>query len=241
MNQQNRHTLYPLAALAMGLAGAGLRELLYRTALDGKGLLQQGHPLEIAVWLLTAAAFVLAFAAGRGVWKKNRTPDMPRGRIFAGAGDILLGVAVFVSVSTGVQDGFPALIPIRKVLSALCMAALIASGFCHIRGKKIPFFCPTLAAVFFLLNALTSYPVWSRDPQLQDYAFTLGAEICLCLFSYYRAALSLGLPGRKQRFVSGVLGIFLCVSAAVGSDPWIHIAGAVHILTTLLTCDEASL
>lgn len=241
MNQQNRHTFYPLAALAMGLAGAGLRALLYRTALDDKGLLERNHPLGILLWLLAAAALVLAFAAGRGSWKNNRAPDVPGRRTFAGIGDILLGVAVLVSVSAGGMEGFPALIPLRKVLGVLCMAALIASGLCHILGKNIPFFCPTLAAVFFLLNALTSYPVWSRDPQLQDYAFTLGAEVCLCLFSYYRAALSLGLPGRKQRFVSGVLGIFLCAAAVAGSYSWIHAAGAVHILSTLLTCDEASL
>ncbi len=240
MNQRKRH-IYPLAALAMGLAGAGLRELLYRTALDGKGMLRQGHPLETAVWLLTAAAFVLAFAAERGSWKKNRTPDLPRGRVFAGVGDVLLGGAVLVSVCAGTLEGFPALMPVRKVLGVLCAALLIVSGLCHILGKKIPFFCPAVAAVFFLLNALTSYPVWSQDPQLQDYAFTLGAEICLCLFSYYRAALSLKLPGRKQRFVSGVLGIFLCVAAIPGGDSWIHIAGAVHILTTLLTCNEVSL
>ena len=241
MNQRKRHIFYPLAALAMGLFGAGLRGLLYRTALDGNGLLRQGHPLETAVWLLTAAVFVLAFAAGRTSWKKNQVPDLPRRRISAGVGDILLGAAVCASVFAGTLEGFPSLMPVRKVLGALCAAALILSGVCHILGKKVPFLCPAAASVFFLLNALTSYPVWSRDPQLQDYAFTLGAEICLCLFSYYRSALSLGLPGRKQRFVSGVLGVFLCAAAVSGSDSWIHIAGAVHILTTLLTCDEASL
>lgn len=241
MNQPKRHIFYPLAALIMGLAGAGLRWLLYRTALDPRGLLRQGHPLEIAVWLLTAAAFVLAFSAGRGSWKKNRTPDLPRRRIFVGAGDILLGVAVFVSVSMDSIEGFPALMPVRKILGALCLAALTASGLCHIFIKKAPFFCPVIAAVFFLLNTLTSYPAWSRDPQLMDYAFTLGAEICLCLFSYYRAALSLGLPGRKQRLVSGVLGIFLCVAAIPGSDSWIQAAGAIHILCFLFSCDEASL
>ncbi len=237
MNHQKRHIFYPLAALAMGLAGAGLRALLYRVALDSRGLLQQGHPLEIAVWLLTAAAFVLAFAASRGSWMGNRTPDVPSRRIFAGIGDILLGVAVLISVSTGGLEGFPALTPVRKILGVVCMASLIASGFCQIFKKSIPFFCPVAAAVFFLLNMLTNYPVWSRDPQLQDYVFTLGAEICLCLFSYYRAALSLGLPGRKQRFVSGVLGIFFCATAIAGSYSWIHAAGAVHILTTLLSDD----
>lgn len=239
MNQRKRHIIFPLAALAMGLAGAVLRVLLYRAALDKYGLLVWDHPLVVAVWLLAAAAAVLAFAAGTGSWKYNRAPDSDRRRIFTGLSEILLGAAVCATVFFDVLPGLPALMPVRKILGAVCMAALIHAGIFRLIGKKVPFYCPAAASVFFLLNTLTSYPVWSRDPQLMDYAFTLGAEMCLCFFFYYCAALSLGRPGRKQRLVSGVLGIFFCITALHGDFPLIHIAGAVYILITLLSGDEA--
>lgn len=239
MNQRKRHILYPLAALAMGLAGAVLKVMLYRVALDKNGMLERSHPLSAAVWLLAAAAFILAFFGGKGSWKFNRIPESMCRRVFTGLSEILLGAAVYATVSMDSLPGFPALMTVRKILGAVCMAALINAGMIHLFGKKVPFYCYAAAAVFFLFNTLASYPAWSRDPQLMDYAFTLGAEMSLCFFSYYRAALSLGLPGRKQRFVSGVLGIFFCVTAGYGQYPLIHVAGVVYILATLLSSDEA--
>lgn len=241
MNQRKRHIIFPLAALAIGLAGAGLRGLLYRVALDSSGLLKRSHPLGIAVWLLFAVAVVLAITAGQGQWKHNRTPDRPRRQIFTGIGEILFGAAVYATVRMDTLPGFPALMPMRQIFGAVCMAAMIGAGMCHLFGKQVPFFCPAFAAVFFLLNTLASYPTWSRDPQLMDYAFTLLAEICLCLFSYYCCALSLGLPGRKQRLVVGVLGIFCCVAAIPGHYLLIHIAGIVYILTSLFSNNEVRL
>lgn len=238
MNQRKRYLFYPLAALAMGLAGAALRALLYRTAVDGKGLLVQGHPLGIAVWLLAAAVIFLGAAGGRGFWKYNRVPESDRRRVFAGLGEILLGAAVYFTAATDDLEGFPPLMPVRKILSLVCLAALIYAGMLHLFGKKVPFYCHAAAAVFFLINALSCYPVWSRNPQLMDYAFTMGAEAFLGFFSYYCAALSLRLSGRKPRFVSGVLGIFFCAAAIPGDFPLIHIAGTVYILTALLSGDE---
>lgn len=239
MNQQKRHMIYPLAALALGITGSGLRAMLYALATDEKGLLRSHHPAGIAAWLLAAAAFILAFAASRGPWKKNRTPDSAGRRISAGLGDLLLGAAVLASLILGMPEGFPALLPVRKALVFLCFAAMAASGVLRILGRKLPFFLPAAASLFFLFNTLTSYPVWSRDPQLMDYAFTLGAELCLCLFSYYQAALTLGLPGRKQRLAAGLLGLFFCCASIPGDFALIHAAGAVHILTILLSARPA--
>lgn len=239
MNQRKRHIIYPLAALAMGLAGVVLRVVLYRVALDSSGLLDRSHPLGIAVWLLAAAAIILAFVWGKGSWKFNRVPDSDCRRVFTGLSEIIQGAAVLVTVEMDGLPGFPALLPVQKILGIVCMAAMLWAGVLHLLGKKVPFYCPAAAAVFFLINTLASYPAWSRDPQLMDYAFTLGAEMCLCFFSYYCAALSLGIPGRKQRFVSGVLGIFFCAAAVYGQYPLIHIAGTVYILATLLSSDEA--
>lgn len=239
MNQQTRRIVYPLAALALGIAGSGLRALLYVLATDENGLLQSRHPAGIAAWILAAAAFILAFAASRGVRKDNRTPDSAGRRIFAGIGDILLGAAVCASLSLETLEGFPVLMPVRTVLGIVCFAAMVCSGLLRILGRKVPALLPAAATLFFLLNPLTSYPVWSRDPQLMDYAFTLGAELCLCLFSYYQAALSLGLPGRKQRLAAGLLGLFFCCAAVPGDFALIHAAGAVHILTVLLSAKPA--
>jgi len=239
MNQRKRHIVYPLAALVLGLAGAALRAVLYRVALDRNGLLSRSHPLTIAVWLLAAAAFILAAAGGMGSWKYNRVPDSDRRRVLAGLSEILLGVAVYATVSMDGLPGFPALLPVRKILGGVCLAVMMWEGVFHLLGKRVPFYCPAAAAVFFLLNTLSSYPAWSRDPQLMDYAFTLGAELCLCFFFYYRAALCLNLPGRKQRLVSGILGIFFCIAAIPGDFSLIHIAGSVCILATLLSGDEA--
>lgn len=241
MNQHKRQICFSLAALALGIAGAGLRGALYAFAIDEKGLLIPHHPAAIAVWLLALAGILLTFVAGRGTWKYNRTPDSARRNIFTGLCEILLGAAVYASVSMNTLPGLPVLIPVRKILGAVCMAALINAGMFHLFGKKVPFYCPAVASAFFLINALTCYPAWSRDPQLMDYAFSLGAELCLCLFSYYQAALSLELPGRKQRAVFGILGLFFCCAAIPGDFTLIHAAGAVYLLSVLLTGREERL
>lgn len=241
MNQHKRQIFFSLAALTLGIAEAVLRGALYAFAVDEKGLLIRHHPVEAVAWLLALAGILLAFAAGRGTWKHNRTPEVAQRKIFTGITEILLGAAVYAAVSMETPVGFSALMPVRKILGAVCMAALINAGMFRLFGKKVPFYCPTVVSAFFLINALTCYPAWSRDPQLMDYAFSLGAELCLCFFFYYQAALSLGLPGRKQRTVSGILGLFFCCAAIGGDFSLIHAAGVIYLLFFLLTGREERL
>ena len=53
----------PWSVLALGCVGGALRFLLYRVAVDEKGLLIPMHPVELILWALTAASVCLASRA----------------------------------------------------------------------------------------------------------------------------------------------------------------------------------
>ena len=58
-----------ISAIMVPLAAVGffLRRLVYMTAVDAKNLIISGHPAVTALWVLTAAALVLAAVVLRSV------------------------------------------------------------------------------------------------------------------------------------------------------------------------------
>ena len=54
MKKQNRYGLIWLAVWVLGALAAFLRRGLYIGALDAKGLLVRGHPVELALWAVVA-------------------------------------------------------------------------------------------------------------------------------------------------------------------------------------------
>ena len=76
MKNQKKGAALPLAMVLAGTVAMLLRRQLYLTAVDAKGLLRQGTPLEILLLALTGTVFAILFLAlkndrGSNVYEDN--------------------------------------------------------------------------------------------------------------------------------------------------------------------------
>lgn len=228
----------PAAVAILGVLGCLLRGALYKFCLDGKGLLPANHPLELALWALTLAALALIFLS---VWKldgSNRYPDNFSPSFPAAAGHILAAAGILLTVllkrprMSGVLGG------LWQAVGLICVPCLAAAGFARLRGKR-PFFLLHMAPCLFLVfHIVNHYRLWSGNPQLQDYIFTLFGTMALMFFGFYNAAFDVGSGRRRMQLGMGLAAVYLClVNLPDCGYPFLYLGCIAWAITGLCTLD----
>lgn len=223
----------PVLAAILGSAAGVLRAALLLLGTDEKGLLIPGHPLDILVWVITAAA-ILGVAAlvrkldGSQQYDHNFAPSGA-----ACLGCFALAAAIAVTTLTGL-GGFAKLDRIRDICGLLAIPAALWAGICRRKGTR-PFFLFHAAVCLYLtLYAVSRYQSWSSLPQLQDYVFSVLASCLLPLFGYYQTAFDVDMGNRRMQLGTGLLAAFFCITALAGAtDPVLYLGGAIWTLTNL--------
>ena len=222
-----------LPTLAAGLAGLLLRQVLYVTGTDSKGLLPDFHWAGILLWILTLAVGILL------VLRTKALPRETSGDIAPGAGCLILGAAVLISAFTGAPDKSSLLAAISRVLGIAAGVALAAWGISRFLHRQPWWLLPVIVFVFFTFRTVLKYRLWSSHPQLQDYFFYLGAHVCLMLASYYHgaAAAEMGTPRLLWIFSLGAV-FFCCVAIPRSADPLFLLACGVWAFCNL-SCPDS--
>lgn len=233
MNCNPKTNSLPILTAGMGVIALILRLGLYLLGTDEKGLLIPGHPLDILVWVVTAAAAGLIIVS---VWKRkgsqrysdNFAPSAP-----AAIGAFALAGGIAVSVISG-WSIWSRLELIRNICGLLAIPALIRVGLCRRQGKRPFFLLHAVICLALTLHAVSHYQVWSSRPQLQDYFFVMAASIALTLFAYYQTAFDVGMGRRRMQLGTGLMAAFFCIAAlAGGEDILLYLGGAVWAVTNL--------
>lgn len=217
----------PLVTAVLGLAALLLRFFLYHTALDEKGLLLRGHPLTILLLALTACAALAAFRiSGKYTAPPAGRPDIRAavglwvfalGMLFPGAGD-----------TTGV---FTILLRLQTLLQFVAVLALAVAGYARLQGRAPHFVCHVLVCLYLVIRNVVCYQIWSNDPQMLDYVFSLLGGLLLTLFVYRTAAMSVGLGKGRSRLFYGLFGSYCCLAALPGESCRIFYASAAVWMT----------
>ena len=222
-----------LFVAAAGLLGLLLRLVLLETALDEKGLLVSGHWADVGVWLLTAAVIgMICLFVGRCPQPEPRKTALPGciGALIAACGFILSGGSADTTVRLAAAE------PVLKILAA---AALIAVAYCRFRGKKPSFLLHGTVCLYLALRMVCRYQIWSADPQLQHYAFYLGAHVAVMLGCYQQTALDAGSGDRRSLWRWYLAAVYLCLTALPGSeDPFFLLCCGIWMLSNL--CGSAA-
>lgn len=210
----------PVLVMDLGLLGLILRGGLYAVAVDDKNLLLRGHPLEIALWLITAAVVVLVLSAVRKQAGSGCYEDSFGASRMGALGTAMLAVGIFVTV---LKDGLAVsgLEQIRDILGIASGAAMAVVAFCRWKGQKPFFALHALVCVFFAIHMVTCYRGWSSNPQIQDYVFSLFACVGLMLFSYQQAAFAVDAGKRRILLGVGLLAAYACFVSLSGTNNWI--------------------
>ena len=220
----------PVLMLILGLAAFGLRTRLYAVAIDARGLLLRGHPLEIVLALLTFAAMLPAVLTA---WKQ-KTEAPPSAAFPAAFGNLAVGAGILLTVMTAEVMPGNYLTSIWKILGLAAPVCLLLAGTTRILGKR-PFFLLYVAAcLFFLVHIVTRYQLWSANPQMQDYVFALLGAVALMFFGFYEASLAAGCGGYRMKLGMGLAAVYLCFAELARSAcPALYLGGIFWVLTEL--------
>lgn len=221
----------PLIAAA-GILGLVLRAVLYRAGVDHKGLLISGYWADTAVWCLTAAvALVLLLWCRQLTGSKNHHKAFPAS-VFAAAGSVAAGIAFGISpVGNTPSQSFALL---ELVLRLAAAGSLIWVGYCRFRGKAPLFLFHGIVCMYLALRLVCQYRVWSADPQIQNYAFYLGAHVALMFTAYQLAAFDTGAGDHRRLWAAGLAGIYLStVSVLPSEEPLFLVCCALWVWTNL--------
>lgn len=238
MKQVKRYL--PVIVLALGAVGLTLRWILYRVNLDDRLLLKPGHPLEIALWVLTIGTFgLIALCAG-----KMKGPTAYEGNFFPSkiacigccAGAFLI---CYTALSMEAKlPGIPGLI--WKALGFLSAPCLLAAGFGRLMGRKPLTLLYVVPCLFYMFHLINHYRAWSSESQLETYFYPLFASVAMTFFLFYTAAFAVDLSHRRMQIATGLSGAFLCMVDLSRTDsPWLCLAGVLLCMTSLCTMDPA--
>lgn len=239
MNHLLKSKNLPYATLALSALSLLLRVLLYRTAVDERGLIVSGHPLEILLWLVTAGAAALAVAT---VWKldgSNRYGDNFSASTVSAVGTFVMAAGILLTIF-GMGWGDTGLEKIRSLLGFAAAASLVIVGLHRMQGKRPLFLLHMAVCVFFGVFMVSLYQSWRNDPQLQDYVFSLLGCLLLMLFAFYQTAFDVGSGKRRMQLGTGLLAVYCCVAALANTEHGLlYFTGAVWTFTNLCALTPA--
>ena len=216
-------------AMSAGLLGLLLRLVLLQTAVDEKGLLIAGHWADSGSWLLTAVIIGIIFLAlGRGAGPKTYPAAFPAS-VFRCVGSLIGACGFLLSGAPATAARLSMAEPVLRILAAVALAAV---AFCRLRGKQPSFLLHGAVCLYLALRMVCRYQLWSSDPQLQHYAFYLGAHVALLLCCYQLSAFDAGLGNHRSLWRWALAAVFLCLTALPGcEEPFFLLCCAVWMLS----------
>ena len=234
MKQTNHAQSLSMGMLLLGGGASAARGLYYLLGTEQEGLLRRGHPCAVVLGILCVAAVVAALLQlfgkpGSGKWEDTFTPGK---RSALGCAVMAFCIAQTVVSGNGTARGNLALL--WEISGLLAAAGLLWAAFSQSKGKKP--FLPVYALVclFLALHMVSRYQVWSGDPQVMDWVFSLLATVGLTLCAYQLAALCADLGHRRTFLAESGLTVFFCCAALPGNDAlWLYLGGLVWMFTAL--------
>lgn len=223
----------PLCVLLLGILGFLLRFVLYAVGVDEKNLLPFGHPVEIALWLVMAAAALLVIVA---VWRldgSNRYADNFQPSLTAAVGAFVFAAGIVLTVLSSGESSLN-LNRVRNLLGFLAAACLVATGISRMQGKRPFFGFHGVVCVYLAVHMISRYRTWSGNPQAQDYVFSMFGMILLTLFAFYQTSFDVGSGRRRMQLFTGLMAACFSLIALSNTEfPLLYLTGCVWAMTNL--------
>lgn len=222
--------------LVFGFAALMLRRSLYATAVDAKGLLLRGHPLGIALAVLTGLVLAILVTAVRKQERADIFEELYTTGLPSAIGSVAAGAGILVTVLTGTTAMGGTLENAWRYLGLAAPVCLLLAGVARIFGRKPFFLLHVVVCLFFVVHIVTRYQLWSSNPQLQDYVFALLGAMGLMFFGFYTAAMEADCGSYRMRLGAGLAAIYLCLGElARSSCPALYLGGILWVLTDLFS------
>ena len=226
------------AVLSCGTLGACLRLLMYRIGFDEKNILSASHPLHLFCLGMTAmlAVYLLLHTSrlkGSSDPNLNFPRSGPRQMGLFSAGCLMTLHALTLTEETS------SLLALCRMLLAFGSAGgMVLCALFPGKLRRVHIVCRGMICLFFALDMLARYQVWSGNPQLPDYVFQVLACVTLCLCSYHRLAFDTGLGKRRTLLFTSLMAIYLNLLCAAGPEtPIFYLGGALWAAGCICTAE----
>lgn len=229
-----RPSILPLFTLIVGAVGFILRFLFLRTKVGS--LLPVNHPLEIALYILTActlAALAICVIPLKLLPRRHRrifrkTFYAPMGCTAAAIGILITGMQQLLKE----QNGLNAILMVLAFVAAICFGFL---AFARQKGSRPHYMVHAGIIVYLMLNLVCQYRVWSPEPQLGLYFFPLMACVCLMFSAYQALCLDLQKEDRRAYAFFNQAALFFCMVSLAGAQRYFYLGMGIYCATNLCT------
>ena len=234
MNGNSSGKKLPVMMLIWGITALVLRKVLYATAVDVKGLLLRNHPLSIALTVLTIGVLIRTLLAVRKLDTADSYEELYVSGLPGAIGNAAAGAGILVTVLTSSPGMGSYLESAWRILGLAAPVCFVVAAVVRVFGKKPFFLLHVVACLFFVLHIVTRYQLWSGNPQMQDYVFSLLGTMTLLFFGFYTAAMEAECGSFRMRFGMGLAAVYLCLGElARSSCPALYLGGILWVLTDL--------
>lgn len=215
--------------VALAAVAIGLRYLMYATAVDEKGLLTPWNLPGVLLAVITVAVVALAIFGCRKVTEFETGADVIPGWVWG----CVLAVGIVLVLRAGSLKG-DTLAKLRLWLGWASVPCLLAVSLGLHLGKRPAFLFHAVVCLFFGLNLVDYYRLWSGQPQLMDYVFQLFGCVGLMLTAYQRTAFDVEAGNGRALRITELLAAFAClVCAADSGQALFYLAGGLWCLMGL--------
>lgn len=237
MKRSVSYKLLPWLSAVLGGIAAIARFALY-TLENTAGLLPHRHPLHILSLLVAACALVVT-----GIFIRNLSgtdaykPNFPFSRNRAQS-SFIAALMLLPVMSRILDDKAGPLALIWTMLGYAACGLLLATAYFQMRGEKPHFLLYFGICLFLVFHTVCSYRIWSGNPQVEDYIFSVFACVFLTLFAYHKTMFSADGGKRRMTLFTGLMAMFFCAAALVGpEDGQFYAAGFLWATGNLCVID----
>lgn len=231
LRSRNNLLIYGSTLLA-GLSSLALHRYMMENCFDEKGLLIAGN---LPGWLMIAigAAYVVFMTlllrklGGCGTYGEIFPRDPASGLLLIAAGAVMFWAAAQPETAMFPEVPAPNGTWVRfvdqfterckTILPWLAAASMMILGLYRLRGRRSPVWFSGAVCLNYMLTLVTDYRLWSADPQIQDYAYQLLAEVLLMLCAFHRTSCDGGILQRRKLIFTGMAAA-VCAMASLSMD-----------------------
>lgn len=248
--QRNRIFFFGAAALT-GAATLALHRYMMANCFDAKGLLIPGNLPGTLLWVL-GIGYVLAMSAmlttigGNGTYADNFPRCLLSGGLMIAAGGVLI-LSQFESTGNAVPAPEAALMGgllVSRITDASMellpwaagLAMMVLGGY-RMRGRKPFLLFSGIVCLYYMLMLVTSYRLWSADPNIHEYAYQLLALVLLMLAAFHRTCCDAGIIQRRKLLATGLSAVVCCMaSLSMEQMPGFYLASGLWAAGSMCDC-----
>lgn len=215
---KKKELLFWLPTLAASCLAAVLRAVAV-SHVDEKGLYLRWDPAFLALQVLTAVLLVYGF------WLLRRLKDGSYEEKFPACR--LRGALAVAAAGLMAMAALGAPLPAERILGAVAALCMAAGGVCRWQGRRCwpGFHC--VVCLFFVLNLIFSFRLWSAEPQLRAFSVQLLACVCLMLYAFRRACWDADIGSIRWTVFLALAAVYFSLASLSDPAPMLYLAGAV--------------